>query len=80
MDLISISSIIFVLIHACAYQIACASPLRVNGQGVAHCHWLCNVNAALKGTLGASMVVQWLSSHLPLQWPRVHRFGSRVRT
>ena len=30
--------------------------------------------------IGASRVVQWLSSHILLQQPGVHQFGSRVQT
>ena len=30
--------------------------------------------------LGASLVAQRLSSHIPLRWPRVRQFGSWVRT
>ena len=29
---------------------------------------------------GAGPVAQWLSLHLPLWWPGVHQFRSRVRT
>ena len=29
---------------------------------------------------GAGLVVQALSEHVSLQWPRVHQFGSRVGT
>ena len=32
------------------------------------------------GILGASLVAQLLNFHIPLQWPRVHRFGSQVWT
>ena len=32
------------------------------------------------GGPGAGPVAQWLSSHVPLQWPGVHWFGSRVPT
>ena len=28
--------------------------------------------------VGASLVAQWLSLHIPLRWPRVCRFGSWV--
>ena len=30
--------------------------------------------------LGPSPMAQWLSAHVPLWRPGVHRFGSRVRT
>ena len=34
----------------------------------------------LKRKIGASPVAYWLSSPAPLQWPRVHTFGSLVWT
>ena len=33
-----------------------------------------------KATRGAGLVTQWLSLHVPLQWPGVHWFRSRVWT
>ena len=30
--------------------------------------------------VGVGLVVRHLSEHVPLWWPRVHQFGSRVRT
>lgn len=50
MDLITISSMSFVLICVSAYQVACANPLRGSGQELASCPWLEMLNAAIKGS------------------------------
>ena len=39
-----------------------------------------NIINRVKRQLGAGPVAQWLSVHVPLRWPRVCWFGSRVRT
>lgn len=48
-EVITISGIVFVLVRICTCQIACASPLRVNDQRLASCHWPCHTIAAVKG-------------------------------